>query len=61
MLIKIIKYQYNTCNKLPQVDLTARARMICVLKKAKQSEIGISLVLSFISVQVQDKPGYIVF
>lgn len=34
--------------------------MIYGLKKAKQSEVDIiSLVLSFISVQAQDKPGYI--
>ena len=62
MLTKIIKYWYNTCNKLQQVNLTARVRMIYALKKAKQSEVEIiSLVLSFISVQAQDKPGYLVF
>lgn len=62
MLIKIIKYWYNTCYKLQQVNLTARARMIYALKKAKQSEVDIiSLVLSFISVQAQDKPVYIIF
>lgn len=54
MLIKIVKYWYNTCYKLQQVDLTARARMIYALKKAKQSEVDIiSLVLIFISVQAQ--------
>ena len=62
MLIKIIKYWYNTCYKLQQVNLTAPARMIYALKKAKQSEVDIiSLVLSFISVQAQDKPVYIIF
>lgn len=60
MLIKIIKYWYNTCYKLQQVNLTVRVRMIYALKKAKQPEVDIiSLVLSFISVQAQDKPGYI--
>ena len=53
MLIKIIKYWYNTCYKLQQVNLTARVRMIYALKKAKQSEVDIiSLVLSFISVHI---------
>lgn len=62
MLIKIIKYWYNTCYKLQQVNLTARVRMIYALKKAKQSEVDIiSLVLSVISVQAQDKPGYLAF
>lgn len=62
MLIKIIKYWYNTCYKLQQVNRTARVRMIYALKKAKQSEVDIiSLVLSFISVQAQNKPVYIIF
>ena len=62
MLFKIIKYWYNTCYKLQQVNLTARVRMIYALKKAKQSEVDIiSLVLSVISVQAQDKPGYLAF
>ena len=62
MLIKIIKYWYNTCYKLQQVNRTARVRMIYALKQAKQSEVDIiSLVLSFISVQAQDKPVYIIF
>ena len=41
MLTKIIKYWYNTCYKLQQVNLTARVRMIYALKKAKQSEVDI--------------------
>ena len=62
MLFKIIKYWYNTCYKLQQVNLTARFRMIYALKKAKRSKGDIiSLVLSFISVQAQDKPGYLAF
>jgi len=52
MLIKMIKYRYNTCYKLQQVNLAALVRMIYALKKAKQSEVDIiSLLLSFIFVQ----------